>query len=133
MKLDFADCQMIWLGASVPFHPKGYFCDKTKLHQLLKHDSVGAEIAKSYSTSQAQRHAIYDVHDPVKVAADQLHWTEKQRSDLAALFSKHGLLFSGRIGCYTKRQFHIDLKPGTVPSLHPRHFSQLWDRHQQQR
>jgi hypothetical protein len=24
-------------------------------------------------------------------------------------------LFSGRIGCYTKRKFHIELKPGTVP------------------
>jgi hypothetical protein len=35
MTLDFAKCRTHWLGASVPFHPKGYFSDKTKLHQLL--------------------------------------------------------------------------------------------------
>jgi hypothetical protein len=40
MQLDFAASQTTWLGASVPFHLKQYFCDKTKLHQLLEHDSV---------------------------------------------------------------------------------------------
>jgi hypothetical protein len=31
------------------------------------------------------------------------------------VFTKRSLLFSGRIGCYTKQKFHIKLKPGTVP------------------
>jgi hypothetical protein len=40
MQLDFAKCQTTWLRATVPFHPKGYFRDRTKLHQLLEHNSV---------------------------------------------------------------------------------------------
>jgi hypothetical protein len=39
MQHDFSECQTTWLGTSVPFHPKGYFHDKTKLHQLLEHES----------------------------------------------------------------------------------------------
>jgi hypothetical protein len=116
MTLDFAACQTTWLGASVPFHPKGYFCNKNKLHQLLEHDSVCATIAESYSASHAHvKDAVYNVHDPTKVAAIQTHLTVAQRAKLATVFTKRSLLFSGRIGCYTKRQFHIELKPGTVP------------------
>jgi hypothetical protein len=59
--------------------------------------------------------ALYNVHDPARVAADQVNLTEKQLADLAAIFERRALHFSGRIGCYTKRKFHIELKPGTVP------------------
>jgi hypothetical protein len=51
--------------------------------------------------------AVYNVHDPVKVAAQQIHLPEEQRKKLATLFSKRSVLFSGRIGCYTKRKFSI--------------------------
>ena len=79
MQLNFAECQTTWLGATVPFHPKGYFRDKTKLHQLLEHDSVRATLAETYSASQAHvKDAIYDVHDPAKVAADQMHLSQEQ-------------------------------------------------------
>jgi predicted HAD superfamily Cof-like phosphohydrolase len=88
MQLNFAECQMTWLGAAVPFHPKGYFCDQTKLHQLLEHDSVQATIAETCSASQAHvKDVVYNDHDPAKVAADQVHLTEEQRDDLAAVFS----------------------------------------------
>jgi hypothetical protein len=60
MKLGFAKCETNWLRASVPFHPKGFFSGKTKLHQLLEHDSVHAKIAKSYSASHVHiKDAIY--------------------------------------------------------------------------
>jgi hypothetical protein len=79
MQLNFAASQTTWLGASVPFHPKGYFRDKTKLHQLLEHDSVQTKIAQTYSASEAHvKDAVYNVHNPAKVAANQLHLTEKQ-------------------------------------------------------
>jgi hypothetical protein len=79
MTLDFADCQTTWLGASVPFHSKGYFSDKNKLHQLLEHDSVCAEIAESYLDSQAHvKDTIYNVHDPAKIADNQKHLTVTQ-------------------------------------------------------
>jgi hypothetical protein len=116
MQLDFAKGQATWLGATVPFHPKGYFCDKTKLHQLLEHDSLRATIAEIYSASQKHvKDAIYNVHDPAKVAADQTHLTQEQTDNLAAVLSKCSLLFSGQIGCYTKCKFHIKFKPGTIP------------------
>jgi hypothetical protein len=118
MQLDFAASQTTWLGPSIPFHPKGYFHDKTKLHQLLEHNSVQAEIAETYSALQAHvKDAVYDVHDPAKVAADQLHLTKQQKNaDLADRhFQRRALLFSGCIGCYTKRKFHINLKPRTAP------------------
>jgi hypothetical protein len=81
----------------------------------LEHDSVCATIAETYYALQAHvKDVIYNVHDPAKVAADQVHMTKEQQTDLAAVFSKCSLLFSGRIGCYTMHKFHIKLKPGTV-------------------
>ena len=89
MQLDFPASQTTWLSASIPFHSKGYFRDKTKLYQLLEHNSVHAKIADTYSASQAHmKDAVYDVHDPAKVAAGQLHLTEQQHSDIAAVFQK---------------------------------------------
>jgi hypothetical protein len=45
-------------------------------------------VYKTYLVSAQMRvkDAIYNVHNPAKVTADQLHLTEKQRSDLAAVF-----------------------------------------------
>jgi hypothetical protein len=82
----------------------------------LEHDSVHATLAKSYLASQAHvKDAIYDVHDPAKIADKQTCLTVTQKTKVAAIFAKCSLFFSGRIGCYTKRQFHIELKPGTIP------------------
>ena len=70
--------------------------------------------------------AVYDVHHPIKVAAQQIHLSEAQCKQLAAVFSKYSVLFSSCIGCYTKRKFHIKLIPGTIPyhGKHLYHISQ---------
>jgi hypothetical protein len=49
--------------------------------------------------------AVYDVDDPIKVAVQQIHLSEAQYKQLAAIFNKRSVLFSGLIGCYTKRKF----------------------------
>jgi hypothetical protein len=43
--------------------------------------------------------AVYNVHDPIKVAAAQIHLTANQAKQLSHVFAKRGVLFSGRIGC----------------------------------
>jgi hypothetical protein len=42
--------------------------------------------------------AIYDIHDTVKVAAQQIHLSAAQCKELATIFSKHNILFSGHLG-----------------------------------
>jgi hypothetical protein len=102
IKLDFSECQISWLRASVPFHPKVYYSNKTKLHQLLEYDTVCAKIAKSYSAPHVHvKDAIYSIHDPDEAAAmtRQLHLTTQQRAKVAAILCKCGIMFSGCIGC----------------------------------
>jgi hypothetical protein len=53
---------------------------------------VRSDIAESYSTTQVTiKDAVYNVHDPVKVAALQVHLLEAQREQLATVFSKRSI------------------------------------------
>jgi hypothetical protein len=127
MQLNFDTSQTTWLGSIIPFHLRDYFSDKLKLHLILKDESVLSKNAESYSaTHVAIKDAIYNVQDHVKVAAQQIHLLEAQCKQLATVFSKRSMLFSGLIGCYTKRKFHIKLILGTIPyhCKHPYHISQ---------
>jgi hypothetical protein len=103
MQLDFTTSQTTWVGSVVPFHSHDYSKDKLKIHQVLEHESVHSNIAKSDSTAHVTvKDAIYNVHDPDKVAASQLHLTKEQHKEIAAVFRKCKVLFSGQIGCYEK-------------------------------
>jgi hypothetical protein len=65
---------------------KDTFAKNSNSISFLEHDSVRAEIAESYSESQAHvKDAIYNVHDPIKVANAQTHLTVKQCEDLEIL------------------------------------------------
>jgi CRISPR/Cas system-associated protein endoribonuclease Cas2 len=78
--------------SSCTFPSKGYFSNKTKLHQLLEHDFVHAKISKSYSASHAHiKEAIYSVHDPDEATKKQLHLTDKQQDKLAVILRKHSI------------------------------------------
>jgi len=50
-----------------------------------------------------------------KPVAGQSHLDEAQKTQRFEVLSTWTKLFSGKLGCYPKRKFHIDLKPGTVP------------------
>jgi hypothetical protein len=127
MKLDFHASHTTWLGSVIPFHPRNFFKDKSKLHLILEHESVHSNNAGSCSTTHVLiKDAIYDIHDPIKVAAQQIHLSKAQCKELATVFKKCSVLFSGHIGCSTKRKFCIKLKPGMIP-FHckcPYHISQ---------
>lgn len=79
--LDFDKGKTTWLGSAVPFHPRAYFQDKSKLHQIIEHKSVRFDIAESYSAAHhaSVQDAIYNMHDPDQVAAEQLHLTKVKR------------------------------------------------------
>jgi hypothetical protein len=66
MQLNFNTSQTNWLGSIVPFHPRDYFSDKSKLHSILEHMSVWSDIVESYSATHATiKDAVYKLHDPV--------------------------------------------------------------------
>ena len=43
------------------------------------------------------------------LAKEKLHLTESQQEDLHVLFKKHEELFSGKLGYYPHRKFHIEV------------------------
>ena len=49
-----------------------------------------------------------DVNDVVK---QQSHLTSAQKKDLLELLTKHAKLFSGKLGSYPHKKFHIDIDP----------------------
>jgi hypothetical protein len=117
MKLDFTNMETEWLGNKVPFHPRKYFRDNARLRDLLRNDPVRVEIAESFLDQSSGHYIdnIYEVNDTNEIASSLTHLTPSQRDDLRKVFNDRRELFSGRIGCYTKRKFHIDLKPGAKP------------------
>ncbi len=98
---------MAWLNHSIP--PAGLLQWRVKTSFDLKHETVCSHIAESYlATHVAIKDVIYDVHDPVKIALQHINLTAARAKELADVFSKQSVLFSGRIGCYTRRKFHIN-------------------------
>ena len=63
-------------------------------------------------TFTATKSTFADIED---IVAGQSHLDEAQKTQLLEVLSTRTKLFSGKLGCYPKRKFHIDLKPGTVP------------------
>jgi hypothetical protein len=49
------------------------------------------------------------------VVDQQAHLTEAQKQDLHGLLSKYTKLFSGKLGVYPHRKFHIDVDPNATP------------------
>jgi hypothetical protein len=54
----------------------------------------------------------------VDKAINQLnHLSLEQKEDLRKVLKEHTKLFSGKLGVYPHRKFHIDLVPGTMLSM----------------
>ena len=49
------------------------------------------------------------------VIKQQLHLSAEQKKDLRKLLEKHKELFSGKLGLYPHKKFHIDVDPKAVP------------------
>ncbi len=59
--------------------------------------------------------AKYDKTDVNDVVQQQTHLNDKQKQDLLQLLLKHSKLFSGKLGSYPHKQFHIDIDPDAEP------------------
>ena len=121
MTLDFHANQMKWFDIHVPFHDPNYLSDDDVISRALRVNPFQVQKAETYSGD-----SFYNVDGPLKAAsyvkvdvtdvvAKQVHLTHAQRGDLLTVLSKFDQLFSGKIGHYKQRQFHIQLKEGTVP------------------
>jgi len=59
--------------------------------------------------------AKYDAVSIEDVVKECTHLTEEQKTDLHTVLSKFQRLFSGKLGVYPHRKFHIELEPGARP------------------
>ena len=58
--------------------------------------------------------AKYDKVDIPTMCKDLKHLTDTQQQELEAILQKYNKLFSGKLGTYPHKKFHIELKPGTI-------------------
>ena len=63
----------------------------------------------------------YEKVDVDGLAKEQSNLTEIQQEDLHVLFKKHEELFSGKLGYYPHRKFHIEIEQGAQP-VHEREY-----------
>lgn len=112
---DFQKNQTTWFDVSVPFHPKGYYDLKRRASLTEDFNTARTAALDAYVNAPSVKDAIYDVHDPDIVAEAQTHLSPSQREQLRELFRERRELFSGRIGRYPHRKFHIDLIEGAEP------------------
>ena len=59
--------------------------------------------------------AKYNKTDVKDVVKQQTHVSANSQKDLLELLEKHSKLFSGKLGSYPHKQFHIDVDPDTKP------------------
>ena len=59
--------------------------------------------------------AKYNKSDVNDVVNQQSHLTAAQKEDLLKLLQKHSKLFSGKLGSYPHKKFHIDIDPEAEP------------------
>ena len=100
-----------WLGDSIPFKP-GKFLTNYKEYAAITDPPAVKKVEVNATTFTPTKSTVADIDE---VCQDQEHLTPKQRAELNEILSKHTELFSGKLGRYPHRKFHIDLKPGTKP------------------
>ena len=124
---DFQENQTTWFDVSVPFRPRGYYDPKRRESITKDLNTARTAVLDSYVNGPSIKDAIYEVHDPDVVAESQQHLSPSQREQLRELFRERRDLFSGGIGRYPHRKFHIDLIDGAEPyhCQRPYHIAQV--------
>ena len=124
---DFQKNHTTWFDVSVPFYPRGYYDIKRRSSILQELNTARTAVLDAFVNAPSIKDAIYEVHDPDVVAESQHHLSPSQKDQLRELFHKHRELFSGRIGRYPHRKFHIELLDGAEPyhCQRPYHIAQV--------
>ncbi|KAG7367308.1 hypothetical protein IV203_029979 [Nitzschia inconspicua] len=121
MMIDFGHEQLSWFENTVAFRTLSQFMDNSAVRTALEVPPYQVRIAESNSSE-----SLYNVAGPLKasdyrkveietVVAKQTHLDTAQQTDLLKVLKQYDQLFSGKIGHYTKRKFHIDLVEDATP------------------
>ena len=106
-----------WFEDVIPFKPPSYITNDAAHDALIGSQTepetiVQEEYENHAVTFTATKSTFSEVED---VVDNQTHLDAKQKQQLLEILQEHTKLFSGKLGCFPHRKFHIDLKPGTVP------------------
>ena len=109
-----------WLDFIIPFHPYDYFTSSafSASFASASDDPFADREELAHELGYKSRDILpakYEEVDPFVVAKNQKHLTALQQSQLADVFKKFTKLFSGKLGCYTKKKFTIDIDPNAKP------------------
>ncbi|KAG7360735.1 hypothetical protein IV203_035834 [Nitzschia inconspicua] len=119
--IDFGNEQLSWFDNIVAFRTLSQFMDNSTVRTALEVSPYQVQIAEGNSNE-----SFYTVTGPLKasdyrkveietVVAKQTHLDTAQQTDLLKVLKQYDQLFSGKIGHYTKRKFHIDIVEDATP------------------
>jgi len=83
------------------------------MHVQTEDELLGEDWLDNYATEILD--AKYNKTDVNDVVKQQSHLTATQKKDLLELLTKHSKLFSGKLGSYPHKKFHIDIDPEATP------------------
>jgi hypothetical protein len=121
VSLDFAKSMTTWLGIKVPFrsnskHPSMYQEANAQVNP------VRVERAQEAYQASAMTCSRYFEVSTDEVLETLTHLNDEQKTKLGAVLERHTELFSGKIGVYPHRKFHIELSPDAVPHYQMRSY-----------
>ena len=79
----------------------------------MEDEQFGGDLYDKYAASILD--AKYEKVDVDGLAKEQSHLPKIQQEDIHVLFKNHEELFSGKLGYYSHRKFHIEIKQGAQP------------------
>ena len=127
MDLNFKHNKVTWPDfGEIPFHPPTFFNDNSTMTTLLSAPPISVQraIDSHANTTAVLKPADYHQVNVREVCDQQIHLTPQQRDELYAVLQPfESTLFSGRIGTYPDRQFHIELEDDAVPFYLPRPYA----------
>lgn len=109
-----------WLENVISYHPYNYF------HPTSFSACFASTFDDPYADREELAHELgyksrdilpskYEQTDPFIVAKSQKHLTTEQQFQLAELLKKYNKLFSGKLGCYTKKKFKLEIDNNVKP------------------
>eukprot|EP00977_Amphora_coffeiformis_P021539 scaffold9447_cov94-Amphora_coffeaeformis.AAC.1 len=115
INLHFADESMEWMDHQVSMKPLRYWNEATIQASLAIEPASVHALSHDSHAVRAIADSSYEKADLMALVQDQTHLTMEQRNDLHRALAQFEQLFSGRLGQYPHKKFHLELKPNAVP------------------
>jgi hypothetical protein len=122
--------KVMWDQLQEPFKPHDYFSSNLQDQMVGSFNEHDADEELGYKPKNIKG-SLYEQRDPHHVAEQQTHLSTSQRQELAQLLVQFPKLFSGKLGCFPNKKFHLELQTGAKPfhcCLHPvlKHHEQVF-------